>query len=78
MTYGEDGDPDKSATARGGNMGLDAKRPSGEPTWRPPWERAGGMVVSPDAMLLDEPAVVSPSLTLTGDTDEEDGEEVWA
>ena len=77
MTYGEDGDPDKSATARGGNMGLDAKRPSGEPTWRPPWERADGMVVSPDAMLLDEPAVVSPSLTLTGDTDEEDGEEVW-
>ena len=77
MTYGEDGDPDKSATSRGGSNGLDAKRASGKPMWRPPWERAGGMVVSPDAMLPDEPAVVSPSLTLTGDTDEEDGEEVW-
>ena len=35
------------------------------------------MVLNPEAMLLDEPAVVSPSLTLTGDTDDEDGEEVW-
>ena len=75
MTYGEDGDPDKESSS---------KRPygrkegnSGKPKWRAPWESAGGMVVNPDAMLLDEPAVVSPSLTLTGDTDDDDGQEVW-
>ena len=39
-------------------------------------ERAGGIVLNPDALLPDEPAVAAPALTLTGDTDEEDGEDV--
>ena len=35
-----------------------------------------GIVLTPDALLPDEPAVAAPALTLTDDTDEEDGEEV--
>ena len=33
-------------------------------------------MLNPDALLPDEPAVAAPALTLTEDTDEEDGEEV--
>jgi len=49
------------------------------PVWRPWWETLSvdDMVANPDAMLLDEPAMVAPSLTLTEDTDDEIGD-VWA